>query len=136
MTQEFLDFTGGKGNSLASTPGVKAGTKWCLCASRWKEAMQAAKNADDPVVPKVYLHATAKEALRDVEIADLKKYAAEGETDGSQSGRMPRGMAGVPKRQTVHEMNKTDGLARDEHPDESEDPEQHTDRKMYSGRRV
>ena len=75
LTKEFLAFTNSKGNNLSS---LSPGTKWCLCASRWKEAMAAAKDANDPVVPKVYLHATAKESLDVVDMADLKKYAAEG----------------------------------------------------------
>lgn len=96
--------------------------------------MQAAKNENDPVVPKVHLHATATEALRDVQLEDLRKYAADGETS-SHSGSSPRGMAGAPKRQTVHEMNKTGGIAKDAHPDESDDPDEQTDKKMYIGRR-
>jgi hypothetical protein len=98
--------------------------------------MQVAKDTNDPVVPKVFLHATAKESLNDVEFSDLKKYAAEGETDGSQSGRMPRGMAGTPKRQTVHQMNQTGGLAKDEHPDENDEQDETTHSKMFQGRRA
>jgi uncharacterized protein (DUF2237 family) len=135
LTKEFLDFTASKGNNLADT-GLAPGTKWCLCASRWKEAMQAAKDANDPVVPKVFLHATAKESLNDVEFSDLKKFAADGETDGSGSGRSPRGMAGLPKRQTVHQMNVTGGLAKDDHPDESDEPNETTQAKMNQGRRA
>jgi hypothetical protein len=97
--------------------------------------MQAAKSADDPAVPKVFLHATANEALKDVDMKDLKKYAAEGETGGSQSGRAPRGMAGVPKRQNTQSPNKTGGIARDEHPNESDDDGEATHRKMFQGRR-
>ncbi len=44
VTQEFLEFSKAKGNDL-STPmpmagftGLKPGDRWCLCASRWKEA--------------------------------------------------------------------------------------------------
>ena len=51
LTDEFLDFTSSKGNNLRAA-GLTAGCKWCLCASRWKEAMEAAKGPDDPVVPK------------------------------------------------------------------------------------
>ena len=35
--------------------GLEPGCKWCLCTARWKEAMEAAKGANDPVVPK-YVH--------------------------------------------------------------------------------
>ena len=51
VTDEFLDFTASRGNDLRSA-GITAGCKWCLCSNRWKEAMQAAKGPDDPVVPK------------------------------------------------------------------------------------
>lgn len=49
MTEEFLDFTKSKGNDLSSArldygfPGLKPGDKWCLCASRWIEAVHAGK---------------------------------------------------------------------------------------------
>ena len=51
LTDEFLDFTASRGNNLRAA-GLTAGCKWCLCASRWKEAMDAAKGEGDPVVPK------------------------------------------------------------------------------------
>ena len=101
--------------------------------------MQAAKDANDPIVPKVYLHATAKESLDVVDMADLKRYAAEGEaggSGGSNSGRAPRGMAGLPKKQTVHEMNQTGGIARDQHIDESDEQDETLHAKMFSGRRA
>ncbi|KXT00308.1 hypothetical protein AC578_6485 [Pseudocercospora eumusae] len=34
VTEEFLDFTARQGNDLRSIDGMKAGCKWCLCASR------------------------------------------------------------------------------------------------------
>ena len=47
VTQEFLDFSLTRGNDLV-TPraeyrfaGLKAGDRWCLCAMRWKEALDA-----------------------------------------------------------------------------------------------
>ena len=54
LTKEFLDFSASRGNNLRSI-GLEPGCKWCLCTARWKEAMEAAKGADDPVVPK-YVH--------------------------------------------------------------------------------
>ena len=51
LTKEFLDFTASRGNNLRSI-GLEPGCKWCLCTARWKEAMEAAKGADDPVVPR------------------------------------------------------------------------------------
>ena len=54
LTKEFLDFSASRGNNLRSI-GLEPGCKWCLCTARWKEAMEAAKGADDPVVPKYVL---------------------------------------------------------------------------------
>ena len=47
--------------------------------------MEAAKSADDPVVPKVFLHATHESALQSIGLEDLQKFAAEGEA-GSGGG--------------------------------------------------
>ncbi len=47
MTDEFLEFSKAAGNDLstpqseAGFPGLTAGDRWCLCASRWKEAFDA-----------------------------------------------------------------------------------------------
>jgi uncharacterized protein (DUF2237 family) len=49
--------------------GLKAGDRWCLCASRWKEALDAG------VVPPVDLAATHEAALKIVSLDELKKYA-------------------------------------------------------------
>ena len=75
MTEEFLAFTKARGNDL-STPrpefdfsGLKPGDKWCLCASRWKEAYQAG------VAPKVKLEATHENTLQVVEMKQLLEYA-------------------------------------------------------------
>ena len=55
LTKEFLDFSASRGNNLRSI-GLEPGCKWCLCTARWKEAMDAAKGSDDPVVPKWVPH--------------------------------------------------------------------------------
>jgi len=62
MTAEFLEFSKSRGNDL-STPhpewgfaGLKPGDRWCLCASRWREAHEAGQ------APKVVLAATHREA--------------------------------------------------------------------------
>lgn len=50
MTKEFLDFTKKQGNDLSTPnprynfPGLKPGDNWCLCALRWKEAMEQGKH--------------------------------------------------------------------------------------------
>ena len=50
-------------------PGLQAGDRWCLCASRWQEAMDAG------VAPPVVLSATHARALEVVSLNELKKYA-------------------------------------------------------------
>jgi len=63
MTREFLDFTRSRGNDLSSPmpyfnfPGLKPGDRWCLCASRWKEAFEAG------MAPPVILEATHAKVL-------------------------------------------------------------------------
>ena len=77
MTEEFLNFTKARGNDLSTPapmydfPGLKPGDCWCLCALRWKEAL------DKGVAPPVVLAATHASTLEYVNLADLKKYAVE-----------------------------------------------------------
>ncbi len=74
VTQEFLDFTKSRGNDLStpipqwSFPGLKPGSKWCLCISRWLEAERAGK------APFVILEATHEKALEYTTIELLQKY--------------------------------------------------------------
>ena len=77
MTDEFLEFSRSVGNDL-STPapqygfaGLKAGDQWCLCASRWAEALYAGK------APKVRLESTHAATLEFVSLADLEAHAAQ-----------------------------------------------------------
>lgn len=71
MTDEFLEFTKTRGNDLSTPmpafgfPGLKAGDRWCLCASRWKEALEAG------VAPPVVLAATHERALQIVSMEQL-----------------------------------------------------------------
>lgn len=80
MTVEFLEFTKARGNDLSTPapmhrfPGLKPGDRWCLCASRWKEAMDAG------MAPNVSLEATHASALEYVSLRDLKAYATEDPT--------------------------------------------------------
>lgn len=62
VTDEFLTFSASRGNDLRQI-GLTGGCKWCLCVSRWKEAMEARKNDDDPVVPKSVLFHSKFDAL-------------------------------------------------------------------------
>jgi uncharacterized protein (DUF2237 family) len=77
MTAEFLAFSKSRGNDL-STPrpelgfaGLKPGDRWCLCAPRWQEALEAG------AAPQVVMHATEEGALRYCRLADLTRYAAD-----------------------------------------------------------
>src|SRR6201991_1098493 len=78
MTADFLAFSKASGNDL-STPlpqygfkGLKAGDRWCLCAPRWKEALDAG------MAPQVVLESTHEETLAIVPLGVLKDYAAAG----------------------------------------------------------
>jgi len=75
VTAEFLEFSKARGNDLSTPlpefgfPGLRPGDQWCLCAARWREALEAG------AAPKVVLQATHAAALRVVKLADLKAYA-------------------------------------------------------------
>ena len=75
VTEAFLGFTKSMGNDLSSPapefgfPGLKPGDRWCLCALRWKEALNAG------VAPPVILEATHESALRYASLEDLKRHA-------------------------------------------------------------
>lgn len=79
MTAEFLEYTKAQGNDLSTPmpmyqfPGLQPGDKWCLCASRWKQAYLAGK------APEVVLEATHKKALQIVGFEMLleHKYVAD-----------------------------------------------------------
>ncbi len=75
-TDEFLEFSKSRGNDLSTPrpeynfPGVKDGDKWCLCATRWREALEAG------VAPKVILEACHEASLRYVALEDLKNHSS------------------------------------------------------------
>jgi uncharacterized protein len=75
VTQEFLAYTKSRGNDLTSPfpmfqfPGLKPGDKWCLCVSRWKEALEAG------FAPPIVLSATHEAALSVVALEILKEHA-------------------------------------------------------------
>ncbi len=75
VTRQFLDFSKQSGNDL-STPnpewgfaGLKPGDRWCLCAARWQEALEAGQ------APPVVLAATNESALQVVSFVDLLEHA-------------------------------------------------------------
>jgi uncharacterized protein (DUF2237 family) len=75
VTAEFLAFSKLRGNDLTTPapmfnfPGLKAGDKWCLCVSRWKEALEAG------VAPPLILAATHESTLDYVPLPILEEYA-------------------------------------------------------------
>ena len=77
VTREFLTFSRKRGNDLstplpeAGFPGLRPGNQWCLCAGRWKEALDAG------VAPPVVLAATHEETLAIVPLAELKRHAVD-----------------------------------------------------------
>ncbi|GIT22758.1 MAG: hypothetical protein CM1200mP40_24400 [Gammaproteobacteria bacterium] len=77
VTQDFLNYSRFRGNDLSTPmpdfgfPGLQAGDRWCLCASRWLEAYEQG------MAPKIFLTRTHKRALEIVELEKLKEYAAD-----------------------------------------------------------
>jgi uncharacterized protein (DUF2237 family) len=75
MTTKFLAYSAEHGNDLSTPqpevgfPGLKPGDRWCLCAGRWREALDAG------VAPPVVLSATHEEALAVVALDALKRHA-------------------------------------------------------------
>ena len=74
MTAAFLDFSSRHGNDLVTPrpefgfPGLRPGDRWCLCVSRWKEALEAG------VAPPVLLAATHEKALEVVTLEQLQAH--------------------------------------------------------------
>jgi uncharacterized protein len=75
VTAEFLTFSRAQGNDLSTPhpefhfPGLKPGDRWCLCADRWQEALDAGQ------APPVVLTATHVAALEFIDLEDLIAYA-------------------------------------------------------------
>ncbi len=78
MTAEFLAFSRAAGNDLSTPmpeydfPGLVPGDCWCLCVTRWKEALDAG------CAPPVHLLATHVSALEFVSREELQAHAAQG----------------------------------------------------------
>ena len=75
VTSAFLEFSQSRGNDLVTPrpefgfPGLKPGDRWCLCADRWREALEHG------VAPMVVLQATHEAALDVIDLQDLKRHA-------------------------------------------------------------
>lgn len=78
MTDEFLALSKYLGNDLSTPrpaygfPGLRAGDRWCLCASRFLQAH------DEGAAPQVRLRATHARTLDVVPLDVLRLYAADG----------------------------------------------------------
>lgn len=71
VSKEFLEFSKRVGNDLSSPmplygfEGLKPGDRWCLCAPRWREALEHG------MAPPVDLMATHESALDYASLEDL-----------------------------------------------------------------
>jgi uncharacterized protein len=81
-TPEFLAFSRAAGNDLSTPvpqyqfPGLEPGDRWCLCVTRWKEALEAG------MAPAVVLSGTHISALEFVSLEDLQAHAVKEEAEG------------------------------------------------------
>ena len=77
MTAGFLAYSRAAGNDLSTPmpqygfPGLKPGDRWCLCAPRWQQALEAGH------APGVVLQATEHGALAWCRLEDLRAHAVE-----------------------------------------------------------
>ena len=81
VTAEFLAFSRAHGNDLSTPipeyefPGLVPGDRWCLCVTRWKEALDAG------TAPRVFLASTHISALEFVRLEVLQAHAVEEESE-------------------------------------------------------
>jgi uncharacterized protein len=79
MTADFLAFSVERGNDLVTArpewgfPGLQPGDRWCLCAERWVEALEA------DVAPRVVLRSTHASMLEYATMDDLLAHAVDGD---------------------------------------------------------
>lgn len=75
VTRQFLDFSRSRGNDLVTPipefdfPGLQPGDRWCVCAERWKEALEA------DCAPKVVIRATHERVIDTVSMETLRRHA-------------------------------------------------------------
>ncbi|HMD46996.1 MAG TPA: DUF2237 domain-containing protein [Acidimicrobiales bacterium] len=78
VTEAFLEFSEAEGNDLCTPqpevgfPGLRPGDRWCLCAPRFADALEAG------VAPGVVLAATDIRTLEWVSLDDLERHATLG----------------------------------------------------------
>ena len=74
ISAEFLAFSRSKGNDLITPQpqyrfaGLVPGDRWCLCANRWREALEAG------CAPPVVFESTHASALKFVTLQQLEKH--------------------------------------------------------------
>jgi len=79
VTAEFLAYSRGQGNDLSTPrpefafPGLQPGDRWCLCVTRWKDALEAG------MAPAILLSSCHISALEFVSLEDLQAHALEEE---------------------------------------------------------
>ena len=77
VTADFLAFSKERGNDLTTPmpmydfPGLKPGDCWCLCAARWREALEAG------IAPPIVLEATHEKMLDYFPLEVLQEHAAD-----------------------------------------------------------
>jgi len=75
VTRQCLDFSRSRGNDLVTPipefdfPGLQPGDRWCVCAERWKEALEA------DCAPKVVIRATHERVIDTVSMETLRRHA-------------------------------------------------------------
>lgn len=75
VTERFLAFSKARGNDLSTPrpawqfPGLMPGDRWCLCASRWREAWEQGE------APPVLLESTHEATLAVISRAVLEEHA-------------------------------------------------------------
>ena len=81
-TAKFLAYSRAVGNDLSTPvphyefPGLQPGDRWCLCVTRWKDALEAG------MAPNVVLSGTHISALEFVSLEDLQAHAVKEEAEG------------------------------------------------------
>jgi uncharacterized protein (DUF2237 family) len=81
-TGQFLAFSREVGNDLSTPmpeyefPGLESGDRWCLCVTRWKQALDAG------MAPPVVLSGCHISALEFVSLEELQAHAVKEETEG------------------------------------------------------
>ncbi|MEI9998799.1 MAG: DUF2237 domain-containing protein [Verrucomicrobiota bacterium] len=82
VSEPFLAFSRAMGNDLTTPipeyqfPGLEPGDRWCLCVSRWKQALEAG------MAPSVVLSASHISALEFVTLEELQAHAVTEEAEG------------------------------------------------------